>query len=214
MLNNERLNDLAKFPDTYGHVWEGEFLVITDAQVFKDRYETAAFDPEEDWDGPYYGLDFGYAADETAGCKLWISENRLYIEHELYEKKLDINDIVPVMARKLPLSTMHTIRCDSARPETIAYMKRHGAPASVGVKKGKNSVVDGVEFMKSFDKIIIHPRCINTQREFAKYSYKVDRLSGDILPVIVDADNHLIDSIRYALEPLTRFKAAPRIRML
>jgi phage terminase large subunit len=36
------------------------------------------------------------------------------------------------------------------------------------------------------------------------YSYKVDKLTGDVLPIIVDAWNHCWDSIRYALEPLIK----------
>jgi len=36
------------------------------------------------------------------------------------------------------------------------------------------------------------------------YSYKVDRLSGDVLPDIVDKHNHCIDAVRYALAPLIR----------
>jgi len=36
------------------------------------------------------------------------------------------------------------------------------------------------------------------------YSYKIDRLSGDVLPVLVDAHNHAIDALRYALEPIMR----------
>jgi GTP-binding protein len=46
------------------------------------------------------------------------------------------------------------------------------------------------------------------------YAHKVDRLSGDILPAIVDDHNHFIDSIRYALQPLIRARSAPRLRRL
>lgn len=214
VLNRERLEDFNKRPDTYGHVWEGEFLVISEAQVFKDRFRSEVFTPGVDWSGPYYGLDFGYAADPTAGARLWIHDKRLFVEHELYESKLDIDRTVQAAARALPLCTMHTVRCDSARPETISYMKQNGMPGAVGAKKGPGSIEDGVEYLKSFDEIIIHPRCPNTLQEFVKYSYKVDRLSGDIMPKIVDAHNHAIDAIRYALEPMIRFRAKPRLRVL
>jgi hypothetical protein len=39
--------------------------------------------------------------------------------------------------------------------------------------------------------------------EAINYKWKTNR-AGDILPVPVDADNHLWDSLRYALEPLTK----------
>lgn len=214
VLNRERLDDYEKRPDTYAHVWEGEFLIITDALVFKDRFQLHEFSPEKHWHGPYFGMDFGYANDATAGVKLWIHDNCLYIEYELYEHKLDIDRIVSTAARALPQCTMHSVRCDSARPETIAFLRQNGMPAAVGAKKGKGSVEDGIEYMKSFDRILIHPRCKNTYNEFIKYSYKVDRLSGDIMPKVVDDHNHAIDACRYALEPMIRFKAKPRIRTL
>jgi phage terminase large subunit len=58
--------------------------------------------------------------------------------------------------------------------------------------------------MRGYKGIIVHPRCKHTLDEMRLYSYKVDRLSGDILPTLVDAHNHCIDAIRYALAPLIR----------
>jgi hypothetical protein len=40
--------------------------------------------------------------------------------------------------------------------------------------------------------------------ELRLYSYKVDRLTGDPLPELVDKHNHLIDSLRYAVEPIQK----------
>ena len=57
-------------------------------------------------------------------------------------------------------------------------------------------------FMRNFDRIIIHPDCKETIKEFTLYSYKIDKRSGDILPDIRDENNHYIDAIRYALYPL------------
>jgi len=214
VLNAERLEDKAKRPETYEHVWEGAYLEITDAQIFANKFEMEAFEPEAHWNGPYHGMDFGFSQDENAATQSFIYDNTLYIRRESYAKKLEINHIAGRVAQDIPRIAMYTIRCDNARPETISYLRNHGLPQAVAVKKGKGSVEDGVEFIKKFDRIVIHPDCPNTHREFRLYSYKVDRLSGDILPVIVDANNHLIDSLRYALEPLIRFKAEPRIRSL
>ena len=70
------------------------------------------------------------------------------------------------------------------------------------MKKWAGSVEDGVAFIKSLDRVIIHPDCPETAREFRLYSYKRDRLSGDVMPKIVDANNHYIDALRYALQPM------------
>jgi len=66
--------------------------------------------------------------------------------------------------------------------------------------KWKGSVEDGVTHLKGFEEIIIHERCKHTADEFRHYSYKVDKKTGDILPIIVDKFNHCIDAIRYGLD--------------
>ena len=109
-----------------------------------------------------------------------------------------------MVLRDLPGAADHYIRADNARPESISYLKRNGLPRIKPCAKGKGSVEDGVEHIKSFDEVIIHTRCTATANEFLNYSYKVDRLSGDILPVLRDDNNHYIDALRYALEPVMR----------
>lgn len=213
-LDAERLEDYHKRPDIYDHIWEGGFLVISDAQVFKDKFVVEEFEPAADWNGPYHGLDFGFANDPTAATQSFIFDKSLYIRHELYQTKLEIDQTAQALAAAIPQAPFFAIRADSARPETISYLRQHGLPRIEGAKKGRGSVEDGIEYLKSFDKIIIHPDCPNTIREFNNYSYKVDRLSGDILPVPVDAYNHAIDSLRYGLEPMIRMRSGPRLRVL
>jgi phage terminase large subunit len=60
-------------------------------------------------------------------------------------------------------------------------------------------VEDGIAHLNSYERILIHPRCPNFADEARKYSYKVDRMTGAVLPVLVDKYNHLVDSVRYAL---------------
>ena len=98
---------------------------------------------------------------------------------------------------------------DSARPETISHMRRHGFPRIMPSIKGKGSVMDGIEFLKSHE-IIVHPRCIHLIDEFTLYGYKVDNLTGRVLPVLEDRDNHCIDALRYAVE-VTRRATAVRV---
>jgi phage terminase large subunit len=86
-------------------------------------------------------------------------------------------------------------------------MRKNGFPKIMAAVKGPNSVRDGIEWLKSFE-IIVHPRCTNVINELALYSYKVDPLTGVILPILADDDNHTIDAIRYACEAIRR--AAPK----
>ena len=130
----------------------------------------------------------------------------LYIRRECGKTALELDATAEHVLRHMPNAAKCIVRADSARPESISYLKRHGLQKIVGVQKGKGSVEDGVEFIKSFDKVIIHPDCKNVADEFRLYSYKTDRLSGDILPILIDANNHWIDALRYALEPIMRNK--------
>jgi phage terminase large subunit len=88
-------------------------------------------------------------------------------------------------------------------------MRRQGFNIT-GAKKWQGSVEDGIEYLKTYD-IVIHPRCKHTIDEFNHYSYKVDKQTGDVLPVIVDANNHLCDSLRYALDGLIKGRGAMHI---
>ncbi len=191
-------------PARYAWIWEGAYYELSDAQVFKGKYEVAEFVPSENWNGPYFGLDFGFAQDPTAGVQCWIHGDRLYIEREAGGTGIELDDTAAVLQAAMPEIAAHAVRADSARPESISYLKRHGLPRIAGALKGKGSVEDGIGFIRSFDKVVIHPRCVNTAQEFRLYSYKTDRLSGDILPLPLDEHNHWIDALRYSLEPLIR----------
>lgn len=210
VLEEQRLHDLNVLdPALYRHIWEGAYYEQSDAQVFAGRYKLAEFEPTPDWDGPYFGLDFGFSQDPTAAVKCWIADGRLYIEQEIYAARLELDATAAKILAAMPDVASHIMRADNARPESISYLKRHGLPRMAACEKGKGSVEDGVAFIKSFESVIIHPRCTNTAKEFDLYSYKVDRLSGDILPVLVDAHNHAIDALRYALEPMMKRRTKP-----
>lgn len=210
VLEEQRLHDLNVLdPALYQHIWEGAYYEQSDAQVFAGRYKLAEFEPTADWDGPYFGLDFGFSQDPTAAVKCWIADGRLYIEQEIYAARLELDATAAKILAAMPDVASHIMRADNARPESISYLKRHGLPRMAACEKGKGSVEDGVAFIKSFESVIIHPRCTNTAKEFDLYSYKVDRLSGDILPVLVDAHNHALDALRYALEPMMKRRTKP-----
>jgi phage terminase large subunit len=201
-LESERLQDLSRDPDYYAHVWEGECISRRDAQVLAGKWHVEEFTPQSSWDGPYYGLDWGFASDPTAAVKCWSYDGCLWIEEEAGKVGLELDDTVAYLSPRLSGISAHTVRADCSRPESISYVKRNGMPRCVPVRKWAGSVEDGIQHLRSYRKIIVHPRCQEVARECRLYSYKVDRLSGDILPVPLDANNHYMDAIRYALEPL------------
>lgn len=210
VLDEQRLNDLANMDDAlYRHIWEGAYYERSDAQVFRDKYISKDFEPLPNWDGAYFGLDFGFSQDPTAAVECYIADNRLYVRREAGKVGLELDDTSAYIEAKMPTIAKHVVRADCARPESISYLKRKGLPRIVGVSKGKGSVEDGIQFMRSFEQIVIHSDCVQTLKECRLYSYKVDRLSGDVLPVLIDANNHYIDAIRYALEPIMKSRSMP-----
>lgn len=207
-LDALRRRDLERLdPNTYAHIWEGAYLVNSDSQVFAGKFRVADFAPSDGWDGPYQGGDFGFAQDPTAAVRCWIKDDQLFIEYEAGRVGLELDDTAPFVTRRIPDFDKHATRWDNSRPESISHLRRHGLPRSEAVEKWKGSVEDGIAFMRSFKEIVVHSRCVETIKEMRLYSYKVDRLSGDVLPVLIDANNHYIDAIRYALGPMVKQQA-------
>ena len=199
--------------DAYYHIWEGECRRNSAAQILAGKCLVEYFEPDPDWDGPYFGADWGFAQDPTTLIKCWIGfeggRQKLYVEREVYRIGLELDQTKKAF-EEIEGAGQHTIRADNARPETISYLRRQGLNI-VGAPKGKGSVEDGIAFLRGFEQIVIHPECPHTAEESRLYSYKTDRLTGDVLPMIVDAHNHCIDALRYALEPV--IKAGPGSRL-
>lgn len=192
VLEEERRALQETDPDLYAHVWEGEVITKTDAQILNGKWMVKEFVPWPEWDGPYFGADWGFASDPTTLVKCWIWDGYLYIEYESYAHGLEIDETADRWKQDIPGCEEYTIRADNSRPESISYVSRNGIPNIVPVEKWPGSVEDGIKRLRAFKKIIIHPRCEYTQQEARLYSYKVDRLTGDVLPTIVDKHNHCL----------------------
>lgn len=195
-------------PNTYAHVWEGAYLVNSDAQVFANKWEIREFEPGDDWDGPYHGGDFGFSQDPTAAVRTWVHGDCLYISHEAGARNLALDATGAFVEERIPGFAEHVSRWDAASPGSIELISRSGVPRAVAVEKWQGSVEDGIRFMRSFKRIFVHPRCKEMAKEMRTYSYKVDRLTGDVLPTLVDANNHYIDACRYSVAPLIRQRIA------
>lgn len=189
-------------PDRYAWIWLGQFRKRSDVKVLNGKWRVEPFEPQAGWDGPYLGADFGFSQDASTLVKLWVHNRTLYVEHEAYGVGIELDDM-PAFYDKVPDSRKYMIYADSARPETISHIAKRGFRIT-GVEKWPGSVEDGITFLRSFDAIAIHPRCKNAIHEANAYEYKTDRLTGDILPDIVDKDNHVIDAIRYGMSKLIR----------
>lgn len=204
-LVDELEYDKRRDPDKFAHIWLGEYQRNSQARVFRnwtiEEFERPA--------GTIHrlGADWGFSVDPSVLVRCSIEGNRLYVDYEAWQVGCEIVNL-PELFMAVPEAEKWPITADSARPETISHMQRNGFPRIRSAIKGAKSLEDGVEFLKSFD-LVVHPRCKHLIDELTLYSYKTDPLTGDVLPILADKDNHVIDALRYACEGARRAKPAP-----
>jgi phage terminase large subunit len=200
--------DKRRDPEKYAHIWLGEYRRNAEARVFKN-WRVEAFDAKP---GVVHrlGADFGYSVDPACAVRCHIEGRQLFIDYEAYRVGCEI-DQLPDLFMAIPEAEKWPMVGDTSRPETISYLRRHGFPKIQAAVKGARSIEEGVAFLQSYD-IVVHPRCTHMVDELTMYSYKVDPLTGAVLPVLEDKDNHMIDALRYACEGVRRAQAvAPKV---
>lgn len=208
VLDSQRQHDRSRMDaGTYAHVWEGAYLENSEAQVLHGKVSVREFEPgmyHEGWDGPYYGLDWGFANDPTAATECWLYDGSLYVRREAGGVGIELDDTKTMVLSVMPEAANNVVRADNARPESISYMKRHGLPMIEAADKWPGSIQDGIQHLRAYKEIVVHPDCPETITETRLYSYRVDRHTKEIRPDVVDAHNHYMDSIRYAIAPMIR----------
>lgn len=200
-LREEMEADKAENYSLYEHIWLGEALKIDNSIVYSGKYQELEF-ADDLWrqaERLHFGLDFGFSQDPLAGVRMFILGTDLYIEHEAYAVGIELDDMPGYLRKCLPDVQGWTIKADGSRPETISHLNRHGI-ACAAAEKWQGCVEDGVQHIRGFSHIYVHPRCVNTLREFRQYRHKVDRITGEVLPIIIDKNNHAMDGVRYGLD--------------
>jgi phage terminase large subunit len=198
-LRQDMERDKRRDPEKYAHVWLGGYQRNSEARVFKN-WRVESFETPLDVPRFYFGADFGFANDPAVMVRCWIRDRTLFVDYEVCSAGVEI-DHTPAMFAKVPGAQQWPSVADSANPQSISYLKRHGFPRMTAAVKGPGSIEEGVEFLKSYD-IVAHPRCRNTIDELTMYSYEVDDKTGEVLPKLKDKKNNVIDALRYATEPL------------
>lgn len=206
-LEKERAECQKRDPEKHSWVWEGKPRVNREAQVFCGRWRVEAFDEfPARW---RYGADWGFGPDPSVLVRAALRRNpetgeqEIYVSHEAWAKGLEIQHL-PKLFEQVPGVRRGIILADAARPELIRYMRR-AKFAIKPAKKWAGSIEDGLDVLKGFG-LVVHPRCTHLLEELTRYSYKVDPLTGAIGRAVVDRDNHLIDSLRYAFTDVVQNK--------
>lgn len=165
------------------------------------QIETIHQDLYDTFDNIRNAVDFGYATDPLAFVRWHYDKKKriLYAMDEYYGVQISNREFANWLHKKGYQSD--DIYADSAEPKSIAELKKeHGIKRIKGVKKGKDSVEYGEQWLDDLDAIVIDPkRTPNIAREFENIDYQTDK-DGNVKPRLEDKDNHTIDATRYALE--------------
>lgn len=146
-----------------------------------------------------FGLDFGYTNDPTAFIASLIDLNNMeiFIFDEHYQKAMSNKDIANMI--KYKGYSKERIIGDSSEPKSIDDIKRQGVYRLKGARKGKDSILNGIQYIQDF-KIYVHPKCENTLIELSNYVW--DTKEGNVINKPIDDYNHLMDALRYSLEDI------------
>ncbi len=194
----ERLKQVN--PMAYRHEYLGE-AVGTGGEVFPNLEIREITQSEIDCFGYIYqGLDFGFAQDPL--CFLRAAFDRrsatIFVLDEIFQRQMSNARIVDELKKRQYDKVCTT--CDDADPKSIMDLRDSGVYA-IACYKRPGCVEYRVKWMQH-RKIVIDPeRTPNTYREFTSYSYDTDK-DGNFISRLPDKDNHSIDALAYALEPL------------
>ena len=185
----------------------GEFGVFGNTIFNNYSFQPIKYE-REDFDCVFRGIDFGFNHPnviELTGLK----DGVLYSFDELccFEKTnmefIELNEEFEILEKN------KRVICDSADPDKIKEWQSKGYQA-IGAKKGKGSVLRGIDFIKSHKWIIDPEKCPRLAQEVEIFSWKKTK-DGQNLDEPIEIMDDAIKSIIYALEELSGMKPAPGV---
>ena len=139
-----------------------------------------------------YGLDFGFHPDPTALVRCGVKHGNLYIEELIYETELLNRDLAKRMT-ELGVSKGSKILCDHS-PSSIQELKKVYGFYTMPAKKGKGSIIHGIQLMKNYN-IKIIKNSVNLIAEMSEYVWETR--NGKPTGKPSEGLDHLIDASRY-----------------
>ena len=179
-------------------------LFVSQDKLIYENYRVEEFDEQvlrKEGHLTYFGLDYGFANDESAFVKVIVDqlENKMYICDEMYERAMTNREIAKwIMKRGY---ARELIIADSQNPKDNYELRKLGISRLKPSVKGKDSVLNGIQFIQNFE-LIIHPDCVNFLNEVENYAWKKDKSTGEYTNKPIDRYNHLLDALRYCTREL------------
>ena len=140
-----------------------------------------------------YGMDWGYSNDPTSLIAMYKYNDAYIFDELIYQKGLLNSDISDLLKTN---GVNDIIYADSAEPKSIAELNSYGHNV-LPVTKGRDSIVYGLNLINQ-NKVYITSRSKNLINELRNYTWMVDK-QGNKLNKPIDAYNHAIDAMRYAM---------------
>ena len=220
LLEAERLEQINE--RAYLHEYMGE-PTGSGGEVFPNLEAHEITDAEiKEFQYIYCGVDWGFSVDPF--CFIRAAYDRkmqtVYVIDEIYKRGVTNQQATELIegkgynleaenADRYYSAFDHSysrqrqlITCDSAEPKSIADFRNAGLNARA-CSKWPGSVLYGIRWLQSKHLIIDPRRCPNAWKEFSEYEYMTTK-DGEFLADVPDKDNHSIDALRYACDPLIR----------
>lgn len=139
-----------------------------------------------------YGVDWGRTHPFAISVIAHTVNDAYYVIDEVYQTGLDYGEMVDVATNLQARYGRGRWWCDPAEPAAIDMFQKAGLDA----QGAENAIMPGIQYVSAQrDSFGILSTCQELRNEFGLYHYPDD--GGDETPV--DANNHLLDSVRYAL---------------
>lgn len=195
-------------PKRFRVAGDGEFG-ISEGQVFENWEVEDLSEMIPTFANVYHGCDFGV---QDPNCLLSVDvemgQKKIYIFDEYYRGNITLDTLTEEVSKRVGNSF---VTCDGAWSQNIIEFNNKGIWA-LPARKGPDSIKHGIMWLQDFE-IIIHKDCVNVIREMELYRWDTDKF-GNVTDKPVDRDNHSIDALRYAVEPLmhqSKIESAKRI---
>lgn len=195
-LPQDIVNEIEYLRETDENYWQiyglGEYGVIKN-KIWKNWQSISdqEFDniPASD---EFFGYDDGYIAPRAlVHCK-WYNET-LYIREVYYKSYTKVDDLIDQLDAE-GYNRNSPIYCDTENPQARADFQQAGFNALKANKKVKW----GLDYVRRFNNVKVTNSSVNIWKEYNKYKYQEDK-DGNVIPVPVKFDDHLMDAIRYAV---------------
>lgn len=138
-----------------------------------------------------WGQDYGFASDENTLVETNIdtSNKIIYLKECFYLKALTTSQIAELNLRH---AKGGLIIGDSAEPRLLHELKAKGCNVRASIK-GQGSITYGISLLQDYD-IVVSPDSINLIKELNNYRWLEKKSKTPI-----DAWNHILDAVRYAV---------------